>query len=318
MQNLITVNVDTQLITPEQKSLLALAVGRIQDTAAANTVKKYLPNFKVFIAFCVENGFEFLPAHPDTIEIYQKHLAEICKYSPATIQQHLAAIATFHSSVDLTNPVQKRVQKKVTKLKKEQPQHQAKPALSSPLYDAIDKIDTNTNKGKRDKALLLVGVVGCFRRSELAGIKVQDCVFTPKGLQVTIYGSKTDKTGDGVIKAIEPNNVNRKYCPVKAVQDWLLVAQPDTYLFATVTKYDTIQTNKPLDGQAVNRIVKSHLGNEFSGHSLRVGFAVQAYENGASGLQIQKQGGWASDAMVKRYTEASDIWANNASSFFYK
>jgi integrase len=56
--------------------------------------------------------------------------------------------------------------------------------------------------GLRDRALLLLGFAGAFRRSELVALDVADIEETETGLLVTIRSSKTDQEGQGVISPL--------------------------------------------------------------------------------------------------------------------
>jgi integrase len=51
--------------------------------------------------------------------------------------------------------------------------------------------------GLRDRALLLLGFAGAFRRSELVALDVRDLEVSRAGLVVTLRRNKTDQDGEG-------------------------------------------------------------------------------------------------------------------------
>lgn len=290
----------------------------LNNFVAPNSLRAYCVDFEQFETWCIGVAQTALPATTSTIIGYVEYLIESPEtYKADTIKRKIYAISSVHKIADLPTPVTAKVRKMLGALQRKHSgeQQQAVPALSDYMAQAIRLIDPDTNKGKRDQAVLLLGFVGCFRRSELAAIKIADIDFSPKGATIIIWGSKTDHTGGGMVKAI-PYSSHPELCPVRALQSWIAAAQltEQHHLFVSIAKGDHIKPNSPCDaeGKMINRIIKTHLGNKYSGHSLRVGFAVQAYENGASGLHIQQQGGWRTDTMVKRYVRKSDIWRENA------
>jgi integrase len=79
-------------------------------------------------------------------------------------------------------------------------------------------------RGKRDRALILTGFAGAFRRSELAALRVEHIDSRPDGLLVTVSESKTDQEGEGKLVAIRRIE-DSDYCPVKALRRWVAVAE---------------------------------------------------------------------------------------------
>jgi len=74
--------------------------------------------------------------------------------------------------------------------------------------------------GVRDRALLLIGFCGAFRRSELVALDAADVAITRDGLVVTIRRSKTDQEGEGRKIGI-PYASHVETCPVRSFQEWL-------------------------------------------------------------------------------------------------
>jgi integrase len=83
---------------------------------------------------------------------------------------------------------------------------------------------TRIDKRMRDRALLLLGFAGAFRRSELVGLDVADLEFARAGLIVTLRKSKTDQEGRSRRLGI-PFGSSEQTCPVRSLQAWLEAAR---------------------------------------------------------------------------------------------
>ena len=139
--------------------------------------------------------------------------------------------------------------------------------------------------GLRDRALLLLGFAGAFRRSELVDVDVGDIAETETGLLVTIRGSKTDQERQGVTIAIARGDIA---CPVKALRAWLDAAGIEAGpIFRPIDRHGNLLPSR-LTAQSVANIVKAYAAragfdaSTFSGHSLRSGFLTSAAGKGAS------------------------------------
>lgn len=98
----------------------------------------------------------------------------------------------------------------------------------------------DSNKKARDRALLLVGFFGAFRRSELVAITVEDLSWEPEGVLISLPKSKTDQELDGLNCALPYGN--EPICPVKALKNWLGWAGiSQGPVFKPVNRWDQIQ-----------------------------------------------------------------------------
>lgn len=165
--------------------------------------------------------------------------------------------------------------------------------------------------GARDRALLVVGFAGAFRRSELVGLNVEDLRFEPDGLVVTIRASKTDQERAGVDLGL-PFGSDPATCPVRSVRAWLALAGVgEGPVFRSVSRHGNVGGR--LSGRDVARIIKrsvTRVGLDpamFAGHSLRAGLATSAARAGKSDGAIARQGRWASHAMVHVYVRAGRL-----------
>lgn len=171
-------------------------------------------------------------------------------------------------------------------------------------------------KGVRDKALLLVGFAGAFRRSELVSLMVSDIEQAKQGLVVHLRFSKTDQEGRG--RKVGVPYARGAVCAVLALQHWLnLSGITDGPIFRRVDRHGAI-SDAGLTPQAVALIVKARAKAAgldpaiYSGHSLRSGLVTSAAIAGVSSWKIREQTGHKSDAMLNRYIRDANIFIDNA------
>jgi site-specific recombinase XerD len=170
-------------------------------------------------------------------------------------------------------------------------------------------------KGLRDRALLLLGFAGAFRRSELVALDVADLEETEEGMRVAIRRSKTDQEGKGEVIGITRGSVN---CPVKAVKTWLQATSiTGGPLFRPVTKGSRVG-NSRLTDKSVAGIIKTYarrLGlNEadFSGHSLRSGFLTSVARRGASVFKMRDVSRHKSMDVLQSYIRDAELFRDHA------
>ena len=173
-----------------------------------------------------------------------------------------------------------------------------------------------TLRDQRDRALLLLGFAGGFRRSELVALEHADIEPARQGLIVTIRRSKSDQQGAG--RRIGIPHGRTRHCPVSAVEAWLAASGIDCGpLFRPITRHGHVQPNR-LTGDAVSVLLRERLDGAgispdgFSGHSLRAGFATSAAQAGVSTLKIRQQTGHASETTLARYIREGDLFSGNA------
>ena len=195
-----------------------------------------------------------------------------------------------------------------------------KPLLINHLKQIINVIEEQKIekiKKLRNKTLILIGFGGGFRRKELISIDHEDIDFVQEGVKITVRRSKTDQFGEGMIKGI-PYFSNEKYCPVTNLKNWLTLSKIKTGpIFRRFTKGSAL-TDHRLTDQTVVLLIKEYLklagieNNNFSGHSLRSGFATVAAESGADERSIMAMTGHKTSQMVRRYIKEANIFKNNA------
>lgn len=283
----------------------------IKSSKAPNTLRAYKADIKSFEIFCAKLNFKPLPADPRTVSLFITNLSKNSKLS--TIKRKLAAIKVTHNLagayIDLKHPI---INENLNSIKKQLGtfQKSKKPIMLNDLKSIVVEIEKEKElKIKlRNKALILIGFSGAFRRSELVSVELEDIDFVKEGVKIFIKRSKTDQSGEGMVKAIPYfNNVN--FCPVLSLSNWI------DFLKKTKNKSTKIfeMSDKNVALIVKKYALKTGLNPEkYSGHSLRSGFATSTAENGAEERQIMAMTGHKSNQMVRRYIQESNLFNNNA------
>jgi integrase len=264
---------------------LTLVVDRARDYAEAaqakNTRRAYRIGWSNFTAYCVDNGFDALPASPQSVALYVTALAERAKL--ATIRLYLAAIAEKHREIWLDSPTAhemvRRIVRGVARTNGSSQTRKSAVTLDH-LRAMLLEVRGDDLKANRDRAIVLLGFAAALRRSELAALRVEDLRFEKRGLIVTIRQSKTDQEAKGVEIAV-PFVGHRSLCAVRAVKLWIEASGLTTGPVFRPFSLHGQMLDKPIDGRDVANLVKklttkARLDGDFSGHSLRAGFATSA------------------------------------------
>ena len=311
----------SELIT-DIKKLQDETLKNLQNSKSTNTVRAYKSDFEDFSLFCIKNGFNSIPTEPKIVSLYLTYLSSK-DAKPSTIKRRLVSIGVIHKMkghyLDTKHPVIVENFMGIKRLKGVN-QKGKKPILINDLKQIIDVINKQEEpdlKKCRNKALLLVGFAGGFRRNELVSLDIEDLDFVSEGLKIKIKRSKTDQFGEGFTKGI-PYFENYLYCPVKNLKNWLNVSKiKKGPVFLRFSKGSNL-TNIRLTDQSVALIVKDYLdkagidNKNYSGHSLRSGFATSAAEAGAEERSIMAMTGHKTSQMVRRYIRDANIFKNNA------
>ena len=185
------------------------------------------------------------------------------------------------------------------------------------IINAIDKQKKENIKKIRDRSIILIGFSGGFRRNEIVSLDFDDLEFVEEGLKINLKRSKTDQFGEGSLKGL-PYFENPEYCPVTSIQKWIEISKINSgSLFRRFTKGSRLSENRLTD-QSVALIIKEYLelagidSKNYSGHSLRSGFATSAAESGAEERSIMAMTGHKSTEMVRRYIKEANLFKNNA------
>ncbi len=308
-------------LTTELKTLHEDTLKNLKNSKANNTLRAYKSDFKDFVAFCDKHGLRALPTEPKTIALYLTYLSKISKIS--TLRRRLVSISIIHKMkgyyLDTKHPV---IIENLLGIKRVKGSIQVgkKPLLINDLKAIINVI--NEQKVEeiiklRDISLVLIGFGGGFRRSEIISIDYEDLEFVQEGLKITLKKSKTDQFGEGTTKGL-PYFESKIYCPVNNLKKWLLISNIKSGpIFRRFSKGPKI-SEKRLTDQTVVLLIKKYLklagieSTNYSGHSLRSGFATVAAEAGADERSIMAMTGHKSSQMVRRYIKEANLFKNNA------
>ena len=310
-------NLTTDIKTIQEETILNLKASK-----ANNTIRAYKSDFHDFGLFCVKNGFKSLPTEPKTVSLYLTYLATKDN-KISTIKRRIVSIGVIHKIkghyLDTKHPA---IIENLLGIKRRKgiKQRGKKPLLINDLKKIINVIDKDKSseiKIARDRSIILLGFGGGFRRNELVSLDIEDLDFVNEGLKVNIKKSKTDQFGEGSIKAL-PYFENSLYCPVRSIQKLLNISKiTNGALFRKFHKGLKL-SNYRLSDQSVALLIKYYLGkagienSNYSGHSLRSGFATSAAEAGAEERSIMAMTGHKSTEMVRRYIKEANLFKNNA------
>jgi len=295
-------------IVQDISSIEIETLDNIRSSKSANTIRAYKSDFNNFVDFCKKNNFKALPADPKIVSFYITHLSSNSKVS--TLKRRLASISVIHKIkghyIDIKHPLiienLMGIQRKKGVFQKSK-----NPILINELKEIIniiDKAEKKEDKNARDKALILIGFSGGFRRSELVNIDFDDLEFTKEGVKIFIKRSKTDQSGEGMIKAI-PYFKEKDFCPVIFLKNWIEISNINKgFIFDISDKMVAILIKKYLSAAGFD-------SKKYSGHSLRSGFATVAADYGADEKSIMNMTGHKTTQMVRRYIKDSNLFKNN-------
>jgi site-specific recombinase XerD len=309
-------------LTTDLKALQEETLLNLQSSKANNTVRAYKSDFTDFGLFCAQNGFKSLPSEPKIVSLYLTQLSTK-NVKVSTIKRRLVSIGVIHRLkghyLDTKHPL---IVENLMGIKRRKGSIQKgkKPLLINNLKRLINVIDQQKKeqiKIFRDRTIILIGFSGGFRRNEIVSLDYDDLDFVEEGLKINIKRSKTDQFGDGSIKGL-PYFDNSQYCPVLSIQKWIKISKINSgALFRRFTKGSNL-SEKRLTDQTVALLIKEYLdlagidSKNYSGHSLRSGFATTAAEAGAEERTIMAMTGHKSTEMVRRYIKDANLFKNNA------
>ena len=309
-------------IITDIKALQEETLINLQSSKASNTVRAYKSDFSDFGLFCAQNGFKSLPSEPKVVSLYLTHLStKDAKMS--TLKRRLVSIGVIHKLkghyLDTKHPA---IIENIMGIKRRKGTFQKakKPILISSLKKIINVIDQQKKeeiKKLRDRSIILIGFSGGFRRNEIVSLDYDDLDFVPEGLKLSIRRSKTDQFGEGFTKAL-PYFDSSQYCPVVSLKKLLDLSKIRSgAVFRRFSKGSKLLENRLTD-QTVALLIKEYLNlagidsRNFSGHSLRSGFATSAAESGVEERNIMAMTGHKSTEMVRRYIKEANLFKNNA------
>ena len=284
---------------------------------APNTLRAYRSDWAAFVAFCEAHGLEPLPALPETVVRYASARAGALR--PSSLAQHISAISQAHEAAGYDSPTRAAIVRKalagIRRTWGVAPA-QKKALTVADLQTIVREQLPPGLKGTRDRALLLIGFAGAFRRSELVAIDVEHIEWTAEGVVILVPRSKTDQEGEGRKVAIKYGR-HPDTCPVAALKAWLEAASITSgAVFRGVDRHSRVGTTR-LGSRVVGTLVQQYAAAigldpaSFAGHSLRAGLVTAAAREGARELAIMRQTGHRSTAMLARYLREASLFTDN-------
>ena len=289
----------------------------VQAAKADSTRRAYRVDWSNFETWCAAAAVAALPATPETVAAYIADQA--ADHAVATIQRRLTAISQLHKAARLDSPTSSIVVREVLKGIR-RTLGTAQLGKAPTLTDDVAAMIATTPKsllGSRDRALLLLGFAGAFRRSELVALDVADLTIARVGMTVLIRKSKTDQEGRGQSVGI-PYASDKALCPIRAVEAWYKASGIDAgAVFRGVDRHGNLLERR-LAPAAVALVVKRYAAaagldaDRYAGHSLRSGLATSAAAAGVEERIIMRQTRHTSERTVRRYIKDADLFRDNA------
>jgi site-specific recombinase XerD len=300
----------------------ARAANFARTSRSAATERAYRSDWADFSSWCERAGLPALPADPTTVGAYLSDRAGSLRV--ATLNRRIAAITAAHRiaglGLDGGHPAIAQVLAGIRRTYGTK--QAAKTAMLTEDLRRVIRALPARLAGVRDKAVLLVGFAGAFRRSELAALDLSDVSLSAGGVIITIRRSKTDQEGAGREVGIPRARKGSATCPVAALEAWLEESRKHIVVVDEAPVFRAVFHDKPtgrLSGHAIAGIVKravSRVGfdpSKYAGHSLRSGFATSAARGGADLVYIMQQTGHRNADVARRYVHAGTLLQNPAS-----
>lgn len=318
MHELTSEKKNEQLST-EILALQQAAKHHLENSKSENTKRAYGSDWTQFVNWCTQNGFDSLPADPETVVYFLTYLGQSRKAS--TIKRKMAAISQRHETAGFRSPTKTALVKGVWDglqrsigIKEE-----GKNALwLDELRQLLTGISGNRLIDHRDRALLVIGWAAALRRSELVALDVEQLAFTRDGLVLDLVRSKTDQKGEGQQVAL-PYGSNPKTCPVRLLENWLSISGITSGpIFRRIDRHGNMLGR--LTAQSVRLIVRNHCEQvgldpkRYGAHSLRSGFCSTAAKAGKTEHQIMQQTRHKRSDSLQRYIKKVHLFDDNAAS----
>jgi site-specific recombinase XerD len=279
------------------EDLIQKANDLIRAAKAPSTRKAYQSDFRIFQSWCADHGLASLPSAPETIALYIASCV-VARLAPATIARRLASISKAHQAAGFEESPASTKHFIVSEVLKGArrtlgvAQKCKDPLLLNDIRRLLDSCPKNL-LGLRDRALILTGFAGAFRRSELCAMTVCDLSFLDSGLVINLPRSKADQEQAGDKVAI-PFGEHAETCPIKALREWLAAANITSgAVFRAVDRHNKVAATG-LHRDSIAEILKTAAtraginATNIAGHSVRAGMATQAALNGSSERAIAK------------------------------
>jgi integrase len=285
------------------------------DLGAPLTVRGYSADWRLFARWCDRTGRRSLPATEETVGLYIAWLVEDRGRKTSTAARHIAAIRHQHRTAGMEPPETKDANKTIHAARRERKERpQGKRALSvADLVRVAATCEATTNRGARNRALLVVGFATSLRRSELVSLRLADISFEREGVAVLVRHSKTDQLGRGRLIGVWRGS-RPETDPVGVLHAWIeRRGRWDGPLFPRIDPRDAVE-HVAIAGETVNEIVKrsvERIGLDpkpYGAHSLRAGAVTAAADLGRSDQEIMSLSGHENAAVMRQYVRRARVF----------
>ena len=268
---------------------------------AKNTIRAYRSDFAQYQNWCLQNNLEPIPATADTMAMYVDYLSENNK--SATIRRRINSLGTVLKLSKNHDPTKdpevilalKRMHRKIGRA-----QEQATPLTKTLLKQLLNNCDKSII-GIRNQVLLRLGYETMRRRSELCAFKFEDIDRAPNGKPIIrLNFSKTDQYGTGKVVPISEELLN-------LLEKWKEIVGDKGYILRSINRHGYFGDSlNPASISTILKTLQEGLKSEknqqpLSGHSFRVGAALDLLEQGEPLEKIMLRGGWQSDSTAMKY-----------------
>ncbi len=289
----------------------------VQKSKSPNSIRVYRFAWTRFTTWCQEHNYDPIIPPQEGYQFYHELLIGlfICSMAkakllkPASLSTYIAGLRHFYFEKGINVDTRHReIRKAMSGIKREHGIQQTRklPLTTENIRLLIDSIGPFVKPIEvRDRAMILIGFSGAFRRSELVGIDVEHLYFEQNGVSVFLPKSKTDQEGAGRHVDI-PFSSNEEYCPVRNLKLWLHCAQiKKGAVFLQVAKSGTI-IRKRLGGRSVALMLKKRcrpfgFADNIAGHSLRAGHVTSSIQRGTPETWIMRQTGHTNIDTLRKY-----------------
>jgi len=281
------------------------------ERAQTNTARIYRRGWEHFTDFCEARGIDPFPARPEAVGLFIERMATD-GYALSTINTRLAAIKKRHERAGERSPTDAPVVQehweRIQKTNDREPS-QKEPLLMEHLRAMT--FDTSELSGLRDRAVLFVGFALSCRRSELVDLEIRDLRDADGGI---VYRIRNPKASDEPETVQVPDSVpGLEPAPNDALRAWLDAAGIESGpLFRMVDRWGNVRDGA-LSGYSVNQIVKERVAavgedpDNYGAHSLRAGFATQAYMDGIGEHEAAAQTRHSSLETLREYQRVNVV-----------
>ena len=280
----------------------------LEGAFAPNTIRAYRSDLQHYADWCKNNQYALFNGQADLFAAYVTDMGK--RFKTGTIRRRVASLNSVFKLMKKTDPTgQPEVVLALKRLHRKLGRHQKQATpLTKDILNKLVEVCGNDLKGLRNKLLLQLGYETMRRRSEIVSFTFEDIQRLPNSrVALHLRHSKTDQFGEGKLIPISTELY-------ELITQWQRFANlhEGKILRGLFRKGQKIRES--LSGTSVSKILKElqqQAGlkvNNLSGHSFRVGAAIDLLEKGYSLEKIMLIGGWKSETTALRYLRNWQDW----------